>query len=385
MLGRSLKLSAVSSLLLVCANWINLDDVSERESVVRAIDLHQNPADCSNKKFLFHQSHPHGHGSCVHISTYSLGVAMSYDRILLYDQSWYWADRKKCPGNSISPDCYFLPLSRCQKDINYTEAMLSVPVPIPGVHINKPDDPTVRDPKLKEEYFIDNKDAKFLSGDFKHFWWWYPTDKAWTMEENRLWQMRATNYLTRPKKSFLQDCKKFLETYLVVLLPNASAPVSTFGLYSSPPTGSITMHVRHGDKHYESTLFDLDSYMDKAVELVNNHICTPYIILGTDDSEVIKKIQENVTARRGFTFFYTNSTRENRSDRSSLFFAGEIGIYEFTVDVMANVYMSSHPHVNGLVLTLNSNFDTMIHELRQAHGTHNLRVIDISHNPAGYA
>jgi len=67
--------------------------------------------------------------------------------------------------------------------------------------------------------------------------------------------------------------------------------------YGIPPCGTVSMHIRHGDKHKEMGLFPLEMYLEKLDSLrrgktfpSNLKVPLP-IFVSTEDDEVIRKIR----------------------------------------------------------------------------------------------
>jgi hypothetical protein len=69
------------------------------ESTVQAqkrLFEHQNPADCSNKKIaILHQYAWSGFGSTIHQIVWALGIALSQDRIVVYQTPGNWVSRSE--------------------------------------------------------------------------------------------------------------------------------------------------------------------------------------------------------------------------------------------------------------------------------------------------
>jgi hypothetical protein len=126
--------------------WISFFPSIDKNDILvqAAIFHHQNPESCEGKRFFYSLSHNWGHGSSMHMMSSHLGNAMEQNRIMIYDNNWVWADKERCKKNQINVDCYFLPLSKCQYELDMTEV----------AKLSK---------KLKDNEWKDNKDVKFIT------------------------------------------------------------------------------------------------------------------------------------------------------------------------------------------------------------------------------
>ncbi len=108
---------------------------------------HQNPSDCSTKKFLILTNHWHfGYSSSLHVRAQIMLHAFSTERIFLHlspEDKWEFAPTDCFDA---SPDCYFLPLSNCTETLPSdwrTQA--------PQVHFP---DPRRNDPRYSQTQYV---------------------------------------------------------------------------------------------------------------------------------------------------------------------------------------------------------------------------------------
>lgn len=93
---------------------------------IPVIHAHQNPMDCTNKKFLIpHSSFANGFGSQHHVNGVGLAVAMNSDRILIqnpegplpdFPNEAYQTSNKHCTSqNKFNMECYYKSWSNCSR------------------------------------------------------------------------------------------------------------------------------------------------------------------------------------------------------------------------------------------------------------------------------
>lgn len=320
-------------------------------SSIIALHDHQNPKECTNKLFLIAQSHNYGHGSSWHMQIDYLALALNHNRILLYDDKWVWAEKNVCPPNRLSPDCYFLPLSLCQYDFDMKEAVKSAPI------LNLAE---LRQSKLKFVSFgtsIPGDIPRLPNIDFHGSY--------------QLWLGNALRYIMRLTHKTKKHCLRHLMHNLLVLQPNATKAIPAMPTIISPPNKSIAMFIRHSDKKGETKLHSFGEYMDAADGVVLQNGAIKHIILGTDNEHIIENLENNISERRGYTFYYTMFARNNDGDGGSMRVAAtSSGVYNYTIGAIADLMIGSHPNINSFIVTSTSNWNRLIHELVISDGYH---------------
>lgn len=327
---------------------------SHTQAALKAIYALQNPENCTDKHYLASHSHNYGHGSSFHMIASYLGMSIKHNRIMLYDQKWYWASKKGCPPNQINPDCYFLPLSKCQYEINITEILTAKAIKAGELHLYK-DVRIVTVSTSHGMHVPNNLPDVHYDGDF-------------TKNALKHWYGHALRYLMRPNPTFEGQIRKHLENNLLVLRADSPVSVNAYPAIPYPPYNTIAMFVRHSDKKGEAPMHPFEEYLSAAETLVKEGKAVPHIILGTDDHHVIDKLERNISERKGFTFYFVRMPRNN--DKSAHQAAELNGMLNYTVSAVGDFMIGSHPNVQSFIVTTSSNFARVIHELISTSGYH---------------
>lgn len=234
------------------------------------ISRHQNPSSCSNARFLVSNFNS-GLGSMIHVATYHLALAMAHNRVLLFDPSWgkQYTDPLTC-GSVTSLECFFQPPSSCTlgdaSDVIYVN---EVP------------------PYLKDF----NESATFVPPQLAKFASAYVNPAARSETAGFHWyRAQATAYLMRLNAKTVHK--------LFLLRTNDDLGVS-FPVSDESPfplrSGSVSLHVRHGDKGREMRLVPGSDYFVAAERafLSQNPFMDPSTLviregfISTEDSAVI--------------------------------------------------------------------------------------------------
>lgn len=332
----------------------SLDNVTNSAQI--EIYKHQNPDTCSDKLFLVSKSHNYGHGSSLHVAAAHLGVAIHFNRILLYDNNWIWgSDKTSCHRNKQNPDCYFIPLSKCQYKIDSKRALETAPTHLDTLqHSN-------------EKYLAINEALSIpISLVPKLPNLKYNSDAYGYTQ----WIAQAMRYLvTRPLQKTMRECIKHLQNNFYMLPPQGKKNLVYLSM-PEPPMNAIAMFVRHSDKAGESKLRNFTDYMSAAEDLVAKGLAVKHIILGTDNEHIIHELENNTVARRGFTFYYTQFDRENEMLGGSLSVSKRYGVYNYTISAISDLIIGTHPYITAFVVTTCSNMHRLIFELIISDGIH---------------
>lgn len=235
-----------------------------RMQVQRAIYEHQNPASCDGAKFVAYAAPDGGVGSVLHALTVALSFAMDQGRILFeYPGNALMMDAA-CGGKSVT-DCYFLPLSKCKPP---SGAAADVVFSMHQGHItahraNAP----ARFLPLLEKTQIDPK---------QYYFWWRAQGAAYIVRPNERTKAELAARMAKQAVPPLQRC--------------------------------ISLHIRHGDKHNESPVFDDATYL-QAVEMVYEQAAGAVdrcIFLSTEDPASV----EFFKALKGWKVYATDVPRK---------------------------------------------------------------------------
>lgn len=237
----------------------------------KAIWAHQNPADCAAAKFVIVKDIPvSGIGSTLHVLSAIFGHAMSVGRVVLLAPNGIWwvdltdaaRDGGYCRGaNNTLDTCYFHPLSKCtlvDAGVTTHGQLASLP------RMASCNPATDADKKVVRAGFdytwptSCNRDGPFPFHDLlakshiKRDRWYY-----W-------WRAQAVAYIVRPNERTLGEIARRRAAHLRTVsggkFKSAAVP---------PQVGSISVHVRHGDKIIEGVLAPDVDY-DKSADIIAN-------------------------------------------------------------------------------------------------------------------
>lgn len=113
---------------------------------------------------------------------------------------------------------------------------------------------------------------------------------------------------------------------------------------------------------------DLGEYLDAAELLTGQFGLSRDILLATDDPNLIKNLKSDKASRRGFTFYYSDFSRQEDSSSAVDFAAKNDARLEVIIATIAELMLCSHPNIGGYVFTTKSNIGRIINELRKTDG-----------------
>ena len=240
------------------------------EAAQQQIWQHQHPEDCSSvKQFLLYGmdgTGGHGIGSTLHYATWALAKAIELDRVLLFvpTPEGPWSQGNFCEGYLGLHDCYFEPVSSCSfADVMGIASLSEVPNLDDGVP---------------------QHDQRLLQSGISHLIWDVPLvpSKLRTLlqgspvPEDRItfwFRSQAIAFLVRPNMRTLYEIR------------NRRQQQS----WTTIPSGTISIHIRHGDKGIEMPLAPDADYLSKAEELVKQDTrLQRTIFLSTEDPASIQ-------------------------------------------------------------------------------------------------
>ena len=195
-----------------------------------SLHAHQNPTTCADKKFALALSHNWGHGSSFHQMSRYLGASYLAKRIMLYANDWVWSQDPLCSFGT--PECYFAPISKCQREINISSVIWKSLVPEGG--------------SLNESALEAGSQHKYITSQgFTHTLLPRFDDVKVTYQ---WWTGQGLRFIMRPTSAMMAKMSKTLLDKLMVLGPSANSAINIMLLPSvaHPPEGCIGIHIRHG-------------------------------------------------------------------------------------------------------------------------------------------
>jgi len=283
---------------------------------------------CASAKYLYGWW-PHGFGSQMHVAGSQLAKALEEDRI------FYWG---KTTGREFaSPElcgtvnnwlCFFQPPTNCSTD-DYANEGNTVKGDVSEKLV-----PTVFVQWLKE--VAPHINAKY---------WWRAQSTAYLMRLNQH-TLEAVSELRKSNSMAMLSPAENPTRQQVLRLPQPVFPL---------PRGTLSLHVRHGDKYKEMQLQPYSKYMAGADYLtaMNPNFLRPLIFLSTDDPAVV---QESFGYTEWATI-YSDISRVNSNG----------------ADEVAKTPNAAHLHLLQLLMALEcdawvgtrgSNWNRLIDELR---------------------
>lgn len=320
---------------------------------------HQHPSDCRAAEYLIWIPTPHGIGSNVHCMGQALSHAMNLNRVLLLaeDHVHPYYDPEFCNTSSSFHDCYFEPLSSCSisdaaavlgsKSIAY-EDLNEVPPTSFTNSSNNPEDKVVKLTNIPAERSVVPRvfDAFLITSpiDPRKFYYW--------------WRAQSVAFLIRPNAKLYAE----MDARKSVLFPNTI------------DRGTISCHIRHGDKWIETQLVE-DTVYVKAIEHVyqrgnyeGSHLGRN-VFLSTEDPESVK----HFLGLKHWKTSYLDIPRKPDHTKTTVEYAKELGPAHDMIHSMINLDLALQ--CDAWVGTLSSNWCRLIDELRstvrcKAHGVY---------------
>ena len=161
------------------------------------------------------------------------------------------------------------------------------------------------------------------------------------------WRAVSAPYIVRPNERTLQAIKE----RKAIIFPQGSIP-----------RGSISVHVRHGDKGIESPLVEDSQYVKTVEELLESApatlALTRSIFLTTEDADTIKHFDK----LQGYSIMYTDVERYTSRELSPMAFAGMVGKANEMLNSLVSLDLALK--CDAFVGTLTSNWSRLIDELR---------------------
>ncbi|KAI5480678.1 Rho guanine nucleotide exchange factor [Pseudohyphozyma bogoriensis] len=256
----------------------------------RYIFEHQNPPldQCADRKYLMvHRGkkklNSHGLGSTINMLSWGLSTAIQHDRILV------WGDDESFGGAYVEPDCLvdgirsldciFEPLSHCPRSWFEEKNIVHAIVDRPAAEFNNVPTKETIPPEIAT-HLLNAMPFEF-SGSGAKYWW----------------RTQAAAYLMRLNQQSLEHISNFRLNQTNHMSFTAMNPSGrkgrTFRMPFPLPRGTVSMHVRHGDKYKEMDLVPLTEYARKAEELaaLNPNAYGKTAFVSSEDPSLLRKMQ----------------------------------------------------------------------------------------------
>lgn len=242
----------------------------------RTIWEHQFPHDCKAVNYILWEPTWHGIGSNYHLMGGALAYALALKRVLLLmnDRDHPYYDASYCGENEPSyHNCYFEPISNCT-----LEDAMSVQV-VESAHFEQ-----LRSVASLEDDLANEKVVKIVripqpphtyppqfkafletsSVDPKKFYYW--------------WRAQSVAFLLRPNSRTLIELNERSEMAYPQKIEE----------------GTISCHIRHGDKHLEYPLLDEAAYVKALEEVIlldnGKNELKRQVFLLTDDPKAVHRL-----------------------------------------------------------------------------------------------
>ena len=304
---------------------------------------HQHPDDCRNATFLIWVPSRNGIGSNLHCIGQVLGYALNLNRVLLlaHDPDHPYYDPSYCKESSYH-ECYFERISSCSLSdaalvTGVDELDLSGLTEVRWVEADRPNEATVKLSLMPEQHFFaPSVFTQFLKNSpieaSKHHYWW---------------KAQAVAFLVRPNKRVLEEIE--------------ARKRSNFHRHIRQ--GTISCHIRHGDKWMEAAIVEDEYYMRAIEELwtlskSQRKQLRREIFLSTEDPSSIDYFSNNTS----WTTLYTLVPRKPDRRISNIQYAEQIGKANEMINSLLNLDLALE--CDAWVGTMTSNWCRLIDELR---------------------
>lgn len=318
----------------------------------KAIWTHQHPSSCHDKKFLVYEAQgtDHGIGSVIHVTVIALLAALNMNRILVLapQPNFEWVQGKFCEGTDTMDECYFEPLSSCTihdvfgSDLEVTnENFLRFAELNMGTYANN------------NERVLRTQVRSLGSGLLPFATRTTPVMFHKMLERGKLstefyywWRAQGSAYIVRPTLRTLRELDR----------RRAS------GIFQGQPIepGTISVHVRHGDKWKETQLQPDAAFLRSAEALVahDSNVLGRRIFLSTEDPDTVTFFAQ----LSNWTVQYTNVSRVQDPTVGPEDFAKKIGWDEEFLNSLLSLQLALE--CDGFVGDIESNWNRLIDELR---------------------
>lgn len=265
---------------------------------------HQHPPDCEASAFLVYSAGSGlGIGAKLDFLAAALGRALDQGRVLILDYGDEWVQGSFCRGFPTMDTCFFEPISSCSLRDVYGQAIVSDPdiyrnataiqeaqrrLSSLRIHFEQSHTFTNNVPlQLGSILFRAAIQLDAVVGGVRADCYW--------------WRAHGVSYVTRPNLRTLQEL--------------ANVRQRSFG--QKIQRGTISIHVRHGDKHKDNVPPVPDSiYRAIAEDLIESSAgdLQPKYFLSTEDPDTVDFFQRTA----GLSVQYVHMQRNNHAGGSPM-------------------------------------------------------------------
>lgn len=328
--GRCEKYQSVRGKLLSFANCSPEGQLYGTAYAQSEIFKHQFPSRC--RRGLLMTIPSNGIGSIIHVIGYFLSVAMSTGRVLLLEKRPMTAyeDEHFCPGENFM-DCYFLPITNCTID-----SFRSRPVEMTRTGKIFPAKLLLSSQRILLKHFRETLIPP-------HFHELLRCSPVQTKYGYYWWRAQSATFFTRINPKTRQELQR---------LRNQTFPQGQLR------PGTISMHVRRGDKSIEMEFLPNKQFLYAAMHvLMKDPSLRPIIFVSTEDQGFLDFIS-NVTA---FQVLAVKIMRHS-SNLSPMEYARMVGPKKEMLQALLNLQIALE--ADAFIGRLASNWCRLIDELR---------------------
>lgn len=311
---------------LIPKNKINSHNIiTHTYEVQRFLYEYQHPLQCSNKKYLIIRGFIAGHGAEIHVITSYLSLAISTNRIAIFDP--YYKSRKafgKFCGKEQNWLCFLEQLTNCSLSSNIFSN-------------SKQYNETYQNEKY---LFVDNVQyyKKIVPSQIKRIIKDAPIYKKKLLH---YWRIEGSTYIFRINRRTDIITDRIIAESLGNQLIN----------------GCFNIWIRHGDKYKEMKLLNAEDYIPSYIVYQKFTKTSLPVYLSTDDPNVTAYFSKN----NSFKTFYLHFKRNNDNLKGNMNRGDEMTL-NFIADIKASLYC------NAFSGTRKSNVIRLIDELRSTIG-----------------
>ncbi|GIL89204.1 hypothetical protein Vretimale_18609 [Volvox reticuliferus] len=303
----------------------------------REIYENQHPPDCSKAKYLIYSVGPNGIGAVFHVTGVALHLALDVGRVFVEAPTTFLTHSPQCKGKPTLDSCYFLPFGGCKPtkaqmdnavSLSYRDvkegAVIDAPVVIASHEL------LVRFRAEAPKRFLSRLQTTAM--DPKKYYYW--------------WRAQSVTYMLRLRPEVLQDLEQRRKRFL-------SGP--------TPAPGCISVHVRHGDKGVEATVFEDRVYDETAAQVraLDPSYFLNQLFVSTEDPETIDYFVNKTKWSTGYT---SGVPRKPDRHKANLAYMADIGYYEEMLNSLLNLDLALECW--AFVGSIYSNWVRLIDELR---------------------
>ncbi|CAK0811379.1 unnamed protein product [Prorocentrum cordatum] len=342
----------------------------------KAIWDHQHPADCSRAIFMQWTHHRAGIGATLHVMSRALAYAMRLGRVFVFakkDRYLMWRDRNFCP-DAPAWECWFLPVAGCAAR---PEATLNVSYE----DLKAAGEELARSHPHEDAHSLEVppqfRGALSNCSPVRRDAWFH-----W-------WRAQAMTYVIRFNEKTRGQVDRLAAEVLQLRRLGGQAAATAAPRITSLEPGSVSLHVRHGDKGREMKLVAFKEYLqlaerlaegDQDLQVMNQGTTFDYphctvadppdtfrrrvMFVSTEDQQVIDEaLNSTGLVRNAWDVAYVETERKNTCVFCQ---RGDKGVEREVLESLLNLELALQ--ADAWIGTLRSNWCRLIDELRMTIG-----------------